>query len=132
VLLHTHNHHITSHLDALLLLCYITRSATPPHPTPTILITHTTHTATHAMTPLPTLLHPYRYGHVFERSTIELWLSSNSGKCPITQKPLQKQQLVADNGVGARITWLHIPRGRVPYYGGGGGDDGDSDDLYEF
>lgn len=42
-------------------------------------------------------------GLVFERATIELWLSTRGQVCPLTNEPLLKDQLVPDEELKNRI-----------------------------
>jgi U-box domain len=50
------------------------------------------------------------HGHVFERSTILLWLETRGRVCPLTGKPLIADELVTDEELRSRIMRWHIQR----------------------
>ena len=63
---------------------------------------------------------------VFEKATIELWLSSRGSVCPITGDPLTKDDLTPDDELRNKIKRYHIQqtsRRAAPQ---------DEDDLYDF
>ena len=65
-------------------------------------------------------------GVVYEKATIELWLSSRGSVCPITGEPLTRDDLVADDELRNRIKRYHIQqtsRRAAPTQ---------DDDLYDF
>lgn len=47
-------------------------------------------------------------GLVYERATIELWLATRGCVCPITNAPLERSDLVADDDLRNRIKRYHI------------------------
>ena len=63
---------------------------------------------------------------VFEKATIELWLSSRGSVCPLTGDPLTKEDLVPDDELRNKIKRYHIQqtsRRNAPQ---------EEDDLYDF
>ena len=66
-------------------------------------------------------------GIVFERATIELWLTSRGSVCPITGETLTKSDLISDDDLKNRIKRYHIQqtsrRRATPM---------PEDDLYDF
>jgi len=73
-------------------------------------------------------------GHVFEKSTITLWLRMQGSVCPITGQPLVQEDLEPDEELKTRIMRWHIQRTTMqqegPVAGFGSGDD--DDDIYDF
>ncbi|CAM9977719.1 unnamed protein product [Discosporangium mesarthrocarpum] len=67
------------------------------------------------------------HGHAFETSTILLWLESRGDVCPLTGKPLHKEDLVPDRDLRTRIMRWHIQKTTV-----GAGSVLEGDDIYDF
>jgi hypothetical protein len=63
---------------------------------------------------------------VFERSTIELWLSTRGAVCPITNTLLEKKDLVPDDELRNRIMRYHIQQTSLRVA------ETHDDDLYDF
>ena len=63
------------------------------------------------------------FGHVFEKSTIELWLESNGQVCPITHETLTAEELTPDDELRSRIIRFQIQRSSAPT---------EEEDLYDF
>lgn len=66
-------------------------------------------------------------GLVFERATIELWLSTRGQVCPLTNEPLLKEQLAPDDELKNRIMRYHIQQTAMRVAG-----TNDDSDLYDF
>jgi hypothetical protein len=80
-----------------------------------------------------------KYGDVFERGTIEMWLDQQGQVCPITGNALSKEDLTEDRELINRISGWYIQQTLAhndPFESVGnlqppaGGDD--EDDLYDF
>lgn len=72
-----------------------------------------------------------RTGLVYERATIELWLSTRGAVCPITNEPLEKSELVADDDLRTRIKRYHIQQITMQKQASSSAQ-GNDDDLYDF
>ncbi len=72
-----------------------------------------------------------RTGLVYERATIELWLSTRGAVCPITNEPLEKSELVADDDLRTRIKRYHIQQITMQKQASSSAQ-GTDDDLYDF
>ncbi|CAM9224809.1 unnamed protein product [Hapterophycus canaliculatus] len=68
------------------------------------------------------------HGHVFELSTILLWLESRGRVCPFTGKPLSKEDLTPDEELRTRVMRWHIQKTGVNTVRGGL----EGDDIYDF
>ena len=80
-----------------------------------------------------------KYGHCFERATIELWQQQQGQVCPLTGQQLSKEDLEAAKDLKLQIEQFHIKKVLGGFdddpFGKGGGaedEDDDDDDLYDF
>jgi hypothetical protein len=65
-------------------------------------------------------------GIVFERATIELWLSTRGSVCPITNQPLDREDLQPADDLKNRIKRFHITQTSMRTAAK------QEDDLYDF
>ncbi|KAH8077136.1 hypothetical protein JL720_10098 [Aureococcus anophagefferens] len=72
------------------------------------------------------------YGHVFEKSTITLWLETRGSVCPITGKELNVEDLEDDAALHTRLIKWHIGRMQQTMETSVSAMHGDEDDLYDF
>ena len=72
------------------------------------------------------------YGHVFEKSTILLWLETRGSVCPITGKILTKDELHDDPRLRSRLIQWNIGRLQSTIQSSVSAMHGDEDDLYDF
>ena len=72
------------------------------------------------------------YGHVFEKSTITLWLETRGSVCPITGKELNVEDLEDDAALHTRLIKWHIGRMQQTMTTSVSAMHGDEDDLYDF
>ena len=68
-------------------------------------------------------------GQVFEKATIEVWLSTRGHVCPITNQPLTLDELEADAELRKKIMRYHIQQTSRPVANASSTAD---DDLYDF
>mmetsp|Transcript_8597 Transcript_8597/g.14567 ORF Transcript_8597/g.14567 Transcript_8597/m.14567 type:complete len:515 (-) Transcript_8597:283-1827(-) len=68
-------------------------------------------------------------GQVFEKATIEIWLSTRGQVCPITNEPLTVEELEADSDLRKKIMRYHIQQTSRPAVSTSSPSD---DDLYDF
>ena len=69
-----------------------------------------------------------KYGHCFERATIELWQQQQGQVCPLTGQPLSKEDLEAAKDLKLQIEQFHIKKvlggfDDDPFGKGGGAED---------
>lgn len=57
------------------------------------------------------------YGHVYERSVIQRWMTEQGRICPMTGQPLAENDLEADNALKGEITQWILQRGSEPSKG---------------
>ncbi|KAJ1453539.1 hypothetical protein M885DRAFT_524007 [Pelagophyceae sp. CCMP2097] len=72
------------------------------------------------------------HGHVFERSTIELWIATRGSVCPITGQALELADLKEDTDVRSRLMCWQINRMKETMQTSVSAMHGDEDDLYDF
>lgn len=72
------------------------------------------------------------HGEVFEKSTIELWLSTRGSVCPITGHALTMEDLEEDKNLRSRLIQWHVERMKTTMETSMSAMHGEEDDLYDF